>query len=237
MLKYKKLVYMAFFLLFSFLLVVKAEGITSNPNCTMEEQQRLRQIVNATKISYEFKEYQNYDGTTNKAYKLTINNFTNDFYIWNEERGLYITYNGSNIAYIDGLMPNTTYQLPFYASNNSPCSDSIIMTKLAYLPPYNYYSEDPLCKGYEDYELCRKYSPISIGSYEEFVSRMQDYIKKQKPNDNNNNEEEKPTNGISLWDKIANFLIDNILYITIPIIVLGTSLIIVVEVRRRRSIL
>lgn len=220
---------------FIFVCPVNAEE-TTNPNCTLEEKQRLRELVSATKTTYEFKEYVNADGTSSMAYQLTISNFINDFYVWNEERGLLIEYSNNNVATADRLMPNVLYQLPFYASSASPCNGYLILTKTVYMPPYNYYSDDPLCKGHEDYELCKKHSPIEIDSYEEFVNRMQSYIKSLEQED----DQETPTSNdgsVSMWSKIASFLVSNILYVTLPIIIAGIVIIVVIELKKRRSIL
>jgi hypothetical protein len=220
---------------FIFVRPVNAEE-TTNPNCTLEEKQRLRELASATKTTYEFKEYVNADGTTSMAYELTISNFTNNFYVWNEERGLLITYSNNSVVTAERLMPNVTYRLPFYASSSSLCNGNLILTKTVYLPPYNYYSNDPLCKGREEYELCKKHSPIKIDSYEEFVNRMQQYIKSLEQED----EQEQPTNNnkpVSIWIKIATFLVSNILYVTLPIIIAGIVIIVVIELKKRRSIL
>jgi hypothetical protein len=233
MLKKAALVFAVIF--YTFVCPVNAEE-TKNLNCTMEEKQRLRQLASATKATYEFKEYINVDGTSSMAYKLTLSNFNNDFYVWDEERGLLITYSNNNVATAERLMPNVTYRLPFYASSASPCNGNLILTKTVYLPPYNYYSDDPLCKGHEEYELCKKHSPIEIDSYEEFVSRMQQYIKSLEQGNN----QELPHNNnatVSIWSKIATFLVNNILYVTLPIIIVGTVIIAIIELKKRRSIL
>jgi hypothetical protein len=228
--------YLIFALLFfSFLYPIKAEE-TLNSNCTLEEKERLRKLASLTKITYEFKQYTNTDGTSYKAYSLIVNNFTSDFYIWDEERGLYINNSGDNIGRAEALMPSVTYKLPFYAADNSVCNGFLILTKTVYLPPYNYYSDDPLCKGYENYELCKKHSPIKIDSYEEFVSRLRSYIKNLE-HQNNNEPIVNDDKQVSIWNKIAAFLVSNILYITVPIIIICTTVIVVIEVRKRRSIL
>jgi hypothetical protein len=67
---------------------------------------------------------------------------------------------------------------------------------------------------------------------------MNEYIKslKNNPANDENNvitvPKEKP-----ILEKILDFIIDKIIFITVPIIVIGTSLIIYIEKKRRESIL
>jgi hypothetical protein len=214
----------------------KAEDV--NNNCSNEEKLRLKKIVNSIKVTYELKEYNSPEIGNFKAYQLNLIGFTNDIYIMSESNGILVTYDGDNTAIIEGMTPAVTYVLPFYAASNSTCNDTLIMTRSITIPPYNIYSDDPICVGYETYELCKKNSPIIIKSYSEFINRMNEYIKSLKNNSANDENnvitvpKEKP-----ILERILDFIIDKIIFITVPIIVIGTSLIIYIEKKKRESIL
>lgn len=208
-----------------------------NSACTTSEQNRLKTLVNETQVVYELYTQDAEDELgPYKAFRIIITGFSADFYVWNQTHGIYMEFNGNSTVSDDGYAPNQSLELPFYASNEGVCRGYLISTKIVQLPPYNVYSEDPLCVGHEKFELCQKYSPVKVSSYDEFVRRVQEYIDSLK-NDGNNNPSNNDKKKVSLWDKIIDFLLTYNLYFLLPIILLGTAGIIIVEIRRRRSIL
>jgi hypothetical protein len=93
-----------------------------------------------------------------------------------------------------------------------------------------------LCKGYEAFELCKRFTPMTVDSYDQFVTQLDNYIKGLKnPSDGKPNDEDKTQK--TIIDKIIDFVANNYLYILGGVIIVGTSIIIVIVVRKRRSIL
>jgi len=149
--------------------------------CTQAEQVRLRGLASATQISYEFYE----DKVENTyGFKVTISGFSPDFYIYNEENGTAFRYRGNSVVTNMAFAPGKTYQLPFRASDSGICNGYLILNKSISLPFYNEYYDDQLCVGHEEYELCKKFTYLTIPSYSEFQKRVKQYI--------NNLKEEKP---------------------------------------------
>jgi len=200
--------------------------------CTVEERLRLRELALATKITYEFYEDLNLDV---RGFKVRISGFSPDFYIYNIENGTYFEYSGSSIVE-EKLSYGTTYKLPFFASDDGVCKDYLILTKTIVLPNYNHYSNNPLCEGYETYELCKKFTPIKIDSRREFEQRMNEYIKRQKITEEEPKEEPKESEK-TISDIIVAFLVGNYIIILYSIILIGTTIIIIIQIRKRRSIL
>jgi hypothetical protein len=223
----KKLGFLAVFILS--LIIFKINVSALSDACTVAEQKRLQNLVAATKISYEF--------TDDNTYSVTITNFSPDFYVYNEEYGLLLQYVNSPTVTTSGLVGGENYNFPFFATNSTACEGYEIFIKSVKLIAYNEYSEDPLCDGYENYELCKKFTQIKIDSYDEFVQRLKAYIASLK---SNNNEPiiDKPVEvNKTLMENIKDFIATNYMILLISIIILGTSGIIIIEVKKRRSIL
>lgn len=220
-------------LVVSMLFVVKCHVFALDSTCTQTEQIRLRQLASATQISYDF-----FQDTTDATYgfNVRISNFTADFYIYNKKDGTFFEYNGNSTVSNNSFAPGVTYQLPFYASDNGPCKGYLILTKTVSLPNYNPYYSDPLCKGIETYELCKKFTPLKITSYADFKQRVQQYINSLKPA-----EEEKPeptpTKTPTIWEQIGNFFASYYMFFLGAIIISGVTGIITIEAKKRRSIL
>lgn len=203
-------------------------------SCTQAEQVRLRQLANATKISYEF-----YENETDYTYgfNIIVSGYSPDFYIYNEKNGTYIPYSNSPIAIQSGFFDGRTYELPFWAADEGPCNGYKILTKYVILPKYNPYYKSESCIGYEEFELCKKFTSISIGSDERFEQLLNNY-KKDLENKNKKDDIEKekePEN--TMWENILNFIYNYYMIFLLIIIISGTAGIVVLEVKRRRSIL
>lgn len=208
-----------------------------NTACTQAEKVRLRELVNATQITYEFYEVEDEDTGLFQGYKVSISNFKPDFYVYDSDTASSFIYKGNSVVTVGHFPGGTTYKFPFYASGGTPCEGYLIMTKNLQLIPYNPYSEDPLCKGHETYELCKKFTLIKITSRSDFENRMHQYIKSL---DNPKKEEpiiEEPAAKKTIWQSILSFLADNYMIFLVSIIILGTAGIVIIEVKRRRSIL
>lgn len=227
--------YLLFISLFCLSFLFKTNVLALDAACTQEEQMRLRQIANATDISYEFYEK---EALQERGFTVTISGFSSDFYVYNNETGIYFKYNGDSVVKNSAFIEGGTHELPFYALDSGVCKGYLIMTKMVSLPYYNPYYKDALCSGYEEYELCKKFTFTSIPSYNDYVRGIKQYIKSKEKNgekEDGNVDEPKENNG--LLGALINFVVNNYMVFLITIIILGTSSIIFIEVRKRRSVL
>jgi hypothetical protein len=204
--------------------------------CTAAEKTRLRELATATKISYEYiVEPGINEEFTKRYYKVTVSNFKADFYVYNETNGMFISYKNDNTATYD-LYNGGTYLFPFYGATGTACDGYLITTKNIQIIEYNPYSSDPLCKGHENYELCKKFTNIKVDTYDEFKLRVAAYIKSlDKKDDDQGGKSSDPDN--TIWDNIKNFITHNYMIILISIIVVGITSIVLIEVKKRRNIL
>lgn len=213
--------------------IFRTDVFALDATCTPTEQLRLRNLAATTQITYEY--YENKEEEI-MGFKVQITGFSADFYIYNEENGTYLKYVDNAIVVSSAFDPGETYVLPFYASDDGICKGYHILSKSITLPTYNYYSEDSLCVGHETYELCKKFTSINIDSQEEFENRVKQYIKSlEKPDEPI--VEEEPESPRTIIEIIEDFFIDNYMIFLVSIIVVGTSIIISIEVKKRRSIL
>jgi hypothetical protein len=203
-----------------------------DPNCTYSERMNLINLVNATQINYQLYTASNGD----KLFSVTISGFSSEFYV-KDENGVTYTYNNNDAVSVGGYIPGKTYKFPFYAAETGFCKGYKIMTKMLYLPPYNKYSEDPLCIGHENFELCKKYTPVKINSYMDFLQRMYEYLGNQNKQEEEKPPIEEPKVEKGLFETIMDFVSVHYMYFLGGIIGLGTVGIILIEARKRRSIL
>jgi hypothetical protein len=212
----------------------KTNVLALDPACTPTEQLRLRQLVALTQVTYEFYEIKE---EATRGFNVTVSGFSPDFYVYDIQKGTYFKYNGNSVVVNGAFAPGMTYNLPFYASDEGVCKGYLITTKTIVLPNYNAYSTDPACIGNAEYELCKKFTSITLPSYSEFRQRLAQYIKDKNKPEENKPEEEKPETHETFLEKIEKFLSNNYMVILVSIIVVGTSAIVTIEVRKRRSIL
>ncbi|MFA5409868.1 MAG: hypothetical protein WC343_13935 [Bacilli bacterium] len=225
----KKLLFLTAVIMF---FLLKLDTVALESTCTTDEQVRLKNLIDATQITYVLNEDPE-DGT--KSFTIKISGFTADFYIYNVENGTHFEYENNSVIEKPGFSPGVTYLLPFFGTSGL-CKNVRISSKTVVLPTYNYFSEDPLCVGHEEYTLCKKFVDIDIDSYSDFKSLMNKYITSL-----NNTTEEEPEKEVvetpSILEVIGDFIAYNYMLILISIIVIGTSGIIIIEVEKRRSIL
>ncbi|MDD2203403.1 MAG: hypothetical protein PHT75_02590 [Bacilli bacterium] len=225
---------LSFLLIISLFLVFKPNVIALDTACTQEERLKLRQTASLTTIKYDLMDYE-----YAVFFDVTISGFTKDMYAAVPDENYAFSYvEGTNTSREADFTPGKTYKLEFYATDGTKCPGEKILTKYLQIPPYNHYSKNKICEGYEDFELCKKHTNLykSIKTEEDFVKRVQQYINSVKNNsaDKKDNDDNKQ---VSFLEKTLVFLNKYYLYIFIPIIVVGTVSIIVIQVQKRRSIL
>jgi len=120
-------------------------------------------------------------------------------------------------------VPPSSYSINVIG-NTETCDNTLKRTFLK-LKPYNKYSEDPLCKGIEEFVLCQETYEKEI-DYETFASRVNIY-KEQQEEENKNTKNEFINIG-----KIKEYVEDNlfqVIVITIFIILLIITTILTIK--------
>lgn len=217
-------------LLFVFLFIpsVNAGYDVTNPNCTDDVKLALRGA--ALKVSFITNKYT--DNST-VYYSIDIASLPNDINVQDNDTKL--IYNNQNLKILK-ITPGTTKSLLLIANSNSVCNGYSIYTNLVPIPYYNKYKDDPLCVGNEEYFLCQEDTSLQV-SYDEFKTLINEYIKEKNTKPTGNNTVTPTPEKTSVVDEIMNFIANYYIYMLITIIVLGTTGIVIIEVRRRKSIL
>lgn len=198
-------------------------------SCTKDELNYFKRVEDNYKVEYKFdKNTKTYDlylhSPERKKYTFDINGYEDKITSIYEENGVVIT-NLSNIA------PGT---IKIKIIGNTTTCDSILKTYDLELAPYNYYSEDPLCEGVEEFYLCQPTYGKEI-DYDTFVSRIEIYKKNHTVTD-----EKTDDNRFYYTDLIINFLKENMFEIIasiIFIIVLTVTIVLTAKsIRKRRRL-
>ena len=158
------------FWLIIFLMIIpsKVYGI-----CSSEEKVRLTNLAKNLDITSEY--YRDEKGKV--KFKMTITNLHPDIYIYDKEHFDNIYFDGFSLnpkeVTIDEYPTGASYSFTVYG-NTPKCQHEFIMTQYKTVPAYNAYSEDPLCKGIEEYELCQRWKSAPV-SYENFKKSAIEY--------------------------------------------------------------
>lgn len=220
----KKIKYL---ILFSFLLftpnIVKAYG------CNASEFSRLQKLASNIATSYTYTESFDANNIGHAIFTVKINNLNNELYLQDFYTEQIYGYSNSEMVFYN-QKPGKKITLTVYG-NNEECVGRRINNLYISLPNYNPYYKDPICEGYEDYDLCQKWYKTDY-SYDEFKKAMTDFIYKEeekKSNDDDNN------NPFELFYKIFGFLAKYYLYIFIPIIAISAIMIIVLKKKNKKN--
>lgn len=192
--------------------------------CTQEERNEFKRIENEYTIKYEFNE-------DTKDYTLYILNPKKDKYSYFIEIGkeTKCTYVDETTTKCSGVQPNK-YNVTVNGATNT-CDETLKTINLN-LKEYNKYSEDPMCKGIEEFVLCQPTYDKEI-DYDTFVSRVNTY-KKSKQNKENNKIEKNDNNQVIVY--IKENLVQIIIISIFIILVLITTYITIKSIRKSRRL-
>ena len=164
--------------------------------CEYSQISRLKSIVNNINISYDYHE------TNEEIYfDVTINNLTNDIYLYDSGLNTYYYFSDTNngeLVIRNYSINSGTYK--FY-SNLSDCNGLSIGSKYYKFPVYNQYFNDPICDDIKGYGLCQKWIDNSY-TYDRFKSLVLQYKSSLNKKDETKNEIEYETGFIDLLTKI-----------------------------------
>jgi hypothetical protein len=167
------------------------------------------------------------------SYELQLLNMDKDMYIVDSSNNKQYTYNSK----IENIKPGTIIKLYIYASSNNYCNGYKLDTFTIQIPYYNKYSTSNICKGYEDYVLCKENSNVTM-SEKEFNTVMNRYIKSLAENNENNEEEANTTTENNKFD-LVNFIVKYNLYISgFGVVLLIIYIVVVIKItNKKRGIL
>ncbi len=175
-------------------------------------------------------------------FRIYISNITEELYVkvtdtQSEETKTY-TYQDAKDGVItidqEEITSTNNYTIEVYSSDKTNCPDSKLYTLYETTPLYNYYSEQALCEGIEDFYLCHEFLSVPLVSYDEFVTLAERYREGMV---NENGEEVTPDEDKKEEKGFAKFLKDNrniIIVVSIVVVAVG-GLVTVIIVKKQRS--
>lgn len=171
----RKLIYTL--LLFTFIPIdVGAIHEVIDSRCTNSLKMSLRE--EAQEVVYRLSKTINDDDV---SYTLYFYNLTENMQLIGPDEQIYY---GSKV---ENLKPGTTFVINFYASDKTYCAGYRIASKIIKVPYYNPYFGSELCRGYENYSLCKEDANVSL-TEDEFIKKLDDYKEslKEKEEDETN---------------------------------------------------
>lgn len=207
-------------LLLLLLFPIKASAIHEviDSRCTNELKMSLKD--DAKNVAYRLTKVENKDNVT---YSVLFYNVTDDIYLEDGNGNKY----GSKI---ENLKPGTSIMVNIYASNKNYCEGYKAGYKLIKVPYYNKYYKHELCKGYENYSLCKEDSNINM-TEKEFEKAMNDYINSLKPKQDEQQQQEEQTNKFDFIEFINDYWI----YILLPLVVILVTIVVVMLINKRKN--
>lgn len=218
-----KKIYVLLFLFILFPIRASAIYEVMDTRCTTELKLSLKREAN--EITYRVTKNEK-DGKV--TYSAILYNISDNLYITDSSKNVY------EESKIENIKPGSSISISIYASNNNYCKGYKVGTKIIKAPNYNPYSTNDLCKGYENYALCKEDANISL-TEKEFETQMKNYIESLKVKVDNNVVETTNDSGFNLIE----FIKDYGLYIGIGlgIVAVITVTIVIIYKRKNRGIL
>lgn len=194
-------------------------------SCSTKELNNLKQLAHNIKLSYDLHD-DTYNENHTYYFDLSVTNFRKEFYFVDsdgQEFRYMKTLEKDGIRNLRVVKEGTNYNLNVYASNETGCPDTKIVTKKIEIPYYNDYSQRKECQGIEDFSLCQRYYDGYIESEKYFLEQVEKYKKGELP-------DEKVKGDEGIFASIISFLSSHLLIVIPSVIVL--LLVIVVIIRR-----
>ena len=187
--------------------------------CTNEDFNNFKKISDEYKLTYEYnQETKLYDIT---FYDPAPEKYT--FVINGAADGEFKIKDKNNYTYV-GISPGD-YKITIKGITDA-CQD-VFKTINLNLPKYNKYSEDPLCKGNEEFVLCQPTYDKDI-DYDTFKERLEVYKKTKTENNAKNNNTKKE-------NIVINYIKNNIVQVSLIAISLVLVIIIIISIAKRQK--
>lgn len=172
----KKIIYLIMFGIFlATPSIVKAD---SYYKCDATDLTKLQKLATNIISSYDYIE--TFDANNvygNVSFTVKLTNLNPKLYVVNKETRTRYNYT-SNELVVSNLSPGQTLHYEIYA-NDYGCNGKYLMMIYVNIPQYNKYYVDDLCKNYQSYKLCNKWSKVDM-PYDEFKIAVSKYSENKK---------------------------------------------------------
>ena len=155
-------------------------------------------------------------------FKVTINNLSS--YVYLRDMRKKQTYYTTGEITLDNYGPDQTIEYRLY-SNLDYCKGNYINSFYVTLPPYNPYYKDSLCKGIENYKLCRKWYKMTL-TYDEFKKEVTAYLYKSTEDKQKDLKDYK-----SIYEIVFDYYL-KYYYIVLPAIIIVGLIVIIIKRRK-----
>lgn len=204
-----------------------------NAECAKEELARIKKLAEKVEFSYDYKveTIEGGDGIFEHVdFSITATNLNQEFkalIIENYDLDDYLEfkYNSNHTSSLKGFYGGQRVNVTFKAYVPNECSGETVYTKTIKLPVYNTFYEYDECSQYPDFKYCERLLEESI-SFKTFYSELDKYTSVSNDDNVDDNNE---NNGSKI----------NVLYIIIPVMIVGILVIIInkiVKERRKNSL-
>lgn len=171
--KYRKYIFVM--LLFVFIGINKVSALTYG-GCEYSEISRLKSYVTNVNLTY------NYKIVNGVAYfDITLTNIIPEIYFVDDRNNTKYYYNNTNNGEVTLYgFNNTSGKFKFYA-NLPKCNGVSLGVKYFNLPTYNFYHTNEICKGIEEFKLCKKWANVTQSQSEvkKIIEEYKDSLNKQ----------------------------------------------------------
>ena len=210
-------------------------------DCDDEDIGRLKVLASNIDITYEKND--NYiDAETKEqfsAYEISFDNVSDEFYIYDDTNNIdyyYIDLEDGKYNIFNTLGGKTAFQV------YSRKCEIVLKTFNINLDTKNEYSENSLCEGHSDLDICNPNSDTSNISEEEFYKILEENGIKvndnnNDDNDDNNKQDDVNTENNNIFNKVIDFLTSYYIYIIGGLVLIVVVVAILVLRHRKRSVL
>lgn len=191
-------------------------------SCSVSDTVKLNKVASNVLSNYTYY----IDSAGNLKFKIIVNNLHSYLYLYDTQtkQTYYSTGEISIMNYGPGA--NLKFEL---RSNLGYCKGVYVSSIYVTLPYYNKYYSDELCKGIENYKLCKRWTKVNL-SYEEFKNEITKYRNSLKKPDAIVDDYNK-----SILEIILDFYFDYYYVILPPIVIIGGIVMYMVKRKKEKE--
>ena len=185
------------------LLVFLVVNVKADNKCEKEELTRLKELAKKVEFDYDYKLV-----NEQVIFSITAINLDDDLKVmivddYYSDKYREFKNNSDHSNTIDGFKSGEKVSITIEGFVPNWCSGTRLLTKTIKLPYYNYFYDEDLCRGYEDFKYCKELIDTNI-TKETFDAQ---YVLFAESKEVNNNEENNLMNSIWKWVMIIASII------------------------------
>ena len=173
-----------------------------------------------TTISFDYELYDEASSDGRYYFNILTINFIDKFYMIDSngiEYGYASNLEDNGIRTLGSVLEHSRIKFDIYASAQTNCYETLILSKTVEVPYFNQYSLRDECVGKEEIPICQRYYGGVIKNEEDFLNQMKTYQQEESQKEEKN-----------FLDYIVDFVKDNLVISILVLVVIGVSVIIVV---------